>query len=83
MGPEGPQFGACGSSHLLASIDKLSLALQEVILCNSIQSDSYVLSVKLISMYISVLILRPKLQAAKCFFGSGVGHFPAHLDNVV
>ena len=83
MGSEGPQFGACGSSHCLASIDKLLFSLHNLALCEVMQSDSYSFSVKSILIQIHVLILRPELEAAECFFGGGVGHFPAQLHNVI
>ena len=77
MGSEGPQFGACGSSHFLASIDKLLFSLHKHTLHNGS------LSVRLISMYILVLILSPKLEAIKNFFGGCVGDFSAQLHNVI
>ena len=83
MGSEGPQFGACGSSHCLASIDKLLFSLHNLVLCNMMQSDSYSLSVKSVLIQIYVLILHPELEAAECFFGGGVGDFPAQLHYVV
>ena len=82
MGSEGPQFGACGSSHFLRK-HRQTFSLHNLTLYNMIQSDSYSISVMLISIQICVLILRPKLEAAKCFFGGGVGDFSAQLHNVI
>jgi hypothetical protein len=49
MGSEGPQFGACGSSHSLRK-HRQTFSLHNLILYNVIQSDSHSLSVMSISI---------------------------------